>query len=39
LGPSIDIGFIPVAGLPIEPLPASKTSIVAMDTLSVVAVN
>ena len=36
---SSDIGFLPVVGLPRDPLPASKTSVVAMDISSVVAVN
>jgi hypothetical protein len=39
LDPSIDIGFLPVAGLPTEPLPVSETYVVAMGILSVVAVN
>jgi hypothetical protein len=36
---SSDIGFLPVAGLPAEPLPASETYVVAVDILSVVIVN
>jgi hypothetical protein len=39
LGLSTDTGFLPVVGLPIEPLSASETSIVAMDILSVGEVN
>jgi hypothetical protein len=37
--PSVDIGFLRVAGLPAKPLPVSETFVVAMDMLSVVAVN
>jgi hypothetical protein len=36
---SSDIGFLPVAGLPTEPLPMSETSVVAVDISSVVIVN
>jgi hypothetical protein len=36
---SSDIGSLPVVGLPVEPLPVSKNSIVAMDISSVVALN
>ena len=36
---STDIGFLPVAGLPTEPLSASINYVVAVDTLSVVVVN
>jgi hypothetical protein len=39
LDPSVDIGFLPVAGLLAEPLPVSETSVVTMGILSVVAVN
>jgi hypothetical protein len=39
MGPSIDIGFLPIAGMPVEPLPASETFVVAMDILRVVVVN
>jgi hypothetical protein len=38
LDPSFDIGFLPVARLPIEPLHASETFVVAVDILSVVIV-
>jgi hypothetical protein len=36
---SSDIGFLIVARLPAEPLPMSKTFVVAVDILSVVIVN
>jgi hypothetical protein len=36
---SYDIVSLPVAGLPIEPLPTSETSIVTVDISSVVTVN
>jgi hypothetical protein len=39
MDPSVDIGFLLVVGLPTEPLPVSKTFVVAMDILSVVVVN
>jgi hypothetical protein len=29
--PSFDIGFLPVVGLPVEPLPMSKTFVVIVD--------
>jgi hypothetical protein len=34
-----DIGFLPVAGLLVEPLHASETFVVAVDILSVEVVN
>jgi hypothetical protein len=36
---SSNIGFIPVAGLPAEPLPVFETSVVVVEILSVVIVN
>jgi hypothetical protein len=36
---SSDIDFLPVAGLPVEPLPVSKNYVVIVDILSVVVVN
>jgi hypothetical protein len=36
---SIDTGFLPVAGLPAEPLPMSENFVVAMVILIVVEVN
>jgi hypothetical protein len=39
LDPSSDIGFLPFAGLPTEPLPVSETSVVVVDISSVVIVN
>jgi hypothetical protein len=36
---SLDIGFLPVAKLPTEPLLVSETSVVTVDTSSVVVVN
>jgi hypothetical protein len=36
---SVDTGFLPVAGLPTEPMPMSKTFFVVMGILSVVVVN
>jgi hypothetical protein len=36
---SVDTGFLPVVGLPAEPIPASETFVVAMGISSVVAVN
>jgi hypothetical protein len=36
---SSDIGSLPVVGLPAEPLPVSKTFVVAVDISSVVIVN
>jgi hypothetical protein len=39
LGPSTDIGFLLFVGLPVEPLHAFETSIVAMDILSGVALD
>ena len=39
LDPSSDIGFLQVAGLPVEPLPVSETYVVAVDISSVVVVN
>jgi hypothetical protein len=39
LDPYSDIGFLPIAGLPAEPLPMSETSFVAVDILSVVIIN
>jgi hypothetical protein len=39
MDPSAGIGFLPVVGLPAEPLPVFETSIVVMDISSVVAVN
>jgi hypothetical protein len=34
-----NIGFLPVAGMPAEPLPMSETSIVVVDISSVVIMN
>jgi hypothetical protein len=39
LGSSVDTSFLPIARMPVEPLPASRTSVVAMDILSVGVVN
>jgi hypothetical protein len=39
LDPSIDTGFLPVAGLPVEPLPTYETYVFTMGILSVVVVN
>jgi hypothetical protein len=39
MDPSSDIGFLLVAGLPTEPLPASETFVLAMDISSVVIMN
>ena len=39
LGPSVDTSFLPIARLPTEPLTASRNFVVAMDILSVGAVN
>jgi hypothetical protein len=36
---SSDICFLPVVGLPVEPLPVFETSVVTMDISSVVTVN
>jgi hypothetical protein len=36
---SADIGFLPVARLPTEPLPVSKTFVVVVDISSVVVMN
>jgi hypothetical protein len=39
LGLSAGIDFLPVVGMPTEPLPTSGTFVVTMDILSVGAVN